>query len=175
MPESSTSLDTLPSFPTKMWGNMEARFFAYGTPLPSDVPITAGLVFAMREGCFLLADIEGRGWCTLGGHLEQGESVEEAVRREAFEEGGATLDTLHPLGAYLFYWIETGRHTLVSVFWAEVLTTASLPTGTESRGTAWVSRAELPMRYFYWDELMEAVFDYAVHCSSSRNLTSDYS
>lgn len=33
-----------------------------------------------------------RGWEILGGHLEKGETVEEAFRREALEEGGFTVD-----------------------------------------------------------------------------------
>jgi 8-oxo-dGTP pyrophosphatase MutT (NUDIX family) len=149
---------------------MEATFLPLSLPFPEGIPVTAGLVFALREGRFLLADIEGRGWCTLGGHIEPGESAEEAVRREAHEEAGATLGALHPIGAYLFRYLDSERQAAVLVFWAEVLEVGEIPEGTESRGTAWMGREELPERYFLWDALIEAVFDHALTCYHSGDI-----
>ena len=156
------------AFPIVMWGDMEATFLPLSTQLPPEVPLIATLVFALRGDEFLLADIEGRGWCTLGGHIETGESVEVALRREAMEEAGAILDTLHPIGSYLYCWVESGRRVLVPVYWAEVISTGQIPEGTESRGAAWMSREELQNRYFYWDELIEAVFEHALVCYAKR-------
>jgi 8-oxo-dGTP pyrophosphatase MutT (NUDIX family) len=163
LPETS-AYSLLPTFPTVFWGETEATFFAFGTPLPYELPPIAALVFAMQEGEFLLADISDRGWCILGGHLEGVESVEMAVRREAMEEAGAVLGSLHPVGTYLFRNTQTEKRTAVPVFWSEVLEERSLPANTESRGKARVTRAEIPQRYFAWDALIEAVFDYALSC-----------
>lgn len=159
----SSPLSNAPVFPQVVWGDMEATYLPIDTPKPEEVPIVAGLVFAMQEGDFLLADIEDRGWCILGGHLEEGETLEEAVRREAMEEAGAIVGRLHALGTYLFYYPATQKRVCVPTFWSEVLETHPLAPGSESRGTARVSWAEIPERYFYWDSLMQAVFDYALH------------
>jgi 8-oxo-dGTP diphosphatase len=42
--------------------------------------------------------LAARGWDIVGGHIEPGESAEEAARREAYEEAGARLRELHMLG-----------------------------------------------------------------------------
>jgi 8-oxo-dGTP pyrophosphatase MutT (NUDIX family) len=39
-----------------------------------------------------------RGWEMLGGHIEEGEDVETAMRREAYEEGGFEPATIIPFG-----------------------------------------------------------------------------
>lgn len=162
MPFSVSSPKNAPEFPTVMWGDIQATFLPDGVPAPFEASATATLVFAIKNEKFLLANIAGRGWCTLGGHIETGESVEEALRREAMEEAGATLDALRPIGRYLFHWKESGRRALIPVFWAEPIALEAIPEGSESSGVMWASREELPALYFYWDALMEAVFDHAV-------------
>ena len=37
-------------------------------------------------------------WDLFGGHVEAGESLEEALRREAHEELGVEIESFHPLG-----------------------------------------------------------------------------
>ena len=88
------------TFPTVLWGETRATFLPVGAGLPT-APLTAALIFAMQDREFVLADIAGRGWCIPGGRLETGESAEQAARREAYEEIGATLGPLHLLGHYL--------------------------------------------------------------------------
>ena len=147
------------TFPTVLWGETRATFLPNGADLPS-ASLTAALVFAMQDGEFVLADIAGRGWCIPGGRLEAGETAEQAARREAQEEIGATLGSLVMLGHYLLMPTTsdaTGDDTvkrveedlqpvpvphthhafsdtrLVATYLAEVTAFAPLPTGTSCR------------------------------------------
>jgi 8-oxo-dGTP pyrophosphatase MutT (NUDIX family) len=56
------------------------------------------LVLAFAGDRLLQTQLVKRGWDLVGGHIEPGESPEEAVRREAYEETGARLGQLHLLG-----------------------------------------------------------------------------
>lgn len=67
---------------------------------PNDVTSTAfGLVF--ESGAILLARLVDRGWDVPGGHLEKGESAEEAMRREVLEETGAIVRAVSVFGYQL--------------------------------------------------------------------------
>lgn len=69
--------------------------------------IPRALIFAVREGRVLLQRIPpGRGawagrWNGVGGHLTQGESPEQAARREFSEETGLTLEAVRFAGLLL--------------------------------------------------------------------------
>jgi 8-oxo-dGTP diphosphatase len=49
--------------------------------------ITSVHGFCFDQGKILLVNVNGRGFNIPGGHLEQGETPEEAFHREAYEEG----------------------------------------------------------------------------------------
>ncbi len=66
--------------------------------LPPGELIATALVLAFDRDCFLQTHLAARGWDIVGGHIEPGESPEEAARREAYEEAGARLRELHVLG-----------------------------------------------------------------------------
>lgn len=173
------------AFPTVFWGSTTVTFL----PKPcADLPIEqvrSALVFVFSERKFLVANIAGRGWSIPGGHLEAGETPEAAARREVFEETGATIGALRPLGYYRLSKVspmETGlaRTSLaktslaksdmkdraeeqthfVPAYYADVLRVASLPTGSESLGTRLMDYRELRVHYYLWDALIEAMFDY---------------
>ena len=54
-----------------------------------------------------------QGWYLPGGGVKKGESIEEAARREAFEEVGAKLDSLHLLGIYTNFYGYKSDHVIV--------------------------------------------------------------
>ena len=63
--------------------------------LSKDLPLrelcSAVFCIAMYQDKIVLTR-NHRGWEFLGGHIEKGETVEEALHREAMEEGGFTID-----------------------------------------------------------------------------------
>ncbi|NBJ90380.1 NUDIX hydrolase [Acutalibacter sp. 1XD8-36] len=62
------------------------------------------VIFSRYQGKLLLSRHKGRDtWETQGGHIEQGESPEDAAKRELWEESGALKFTLEPM---CMYWAE---------------------------------------------------------------------
>jgi 8-oxo-dGTP diphosphatase len=66
--------------------------------LPPGEMTSTALVLAFDKDRLLQTNLVARGWDIVGGHIEPGESPEEAVRREAYEEASARLGELHVLG-----------------------------------------------------------------------------
>ncbi|MBQ8973611.1 MAG: NUDIX domain-containing protein [Clostridia bacterium] len=77
-------------------------------PLDSLKPLRFVVVCSFLEGRFLLSyHRKHRAWETQGGHIEFGETPEEAARRELFEESGATGAKLVPVCDY-YGWDSAG-------------------------------------------------------------------
>ena len=66
--------------------------------LPLRELVNAALVLAFEGEQLLMTELVKRGWDIPGGHVEQGEQLEETARREIREETGALLGPLHLLG-----------------------------------------------------------------------------
>ncbi|QBD79057.1 NUDIX domain-containing protein [Ktedonosporobacter rubrisoli] len=73
-------------------------YIALSSQLPPTELIATALVLAFDGDRLLQTNLVVRGWDIVGGHIEPGESPEEAARREAYEEAGAKLKELHLLG-----------------------------------------------------------------------------
>jgi ADP-ribose pyrophosphatase YjhB (NUDIX family) len=72
-------------------GRRTSSWFVESDWLPPRALTTAALAFVFQGDALLLAAIAGRGWDLPGGHLEQGEKPEEAMRREVLEESGVVV------------------------------------------------------------------------------------
>jgi 8-oxo-dGTP pyrophosphatase MutT (NUDIX family) len=80
-------------------------------------PHSAGVrVMLIRDGRVLLVRHTYRpDWYLPGGGVDRGESLEQAARREAQEEAGATLGSLELLGVYSNFWNHRTDHVAVFI------------------------------------------------------------
>lgn len=151
-----------PRFPVVRWKRETATFIASNAPPDDpDVPAPAALVFPFYGDKIVLADIVTRGWCIPSGHVEGGETFEEAVRREAREEAGVTLGRVACLGYFVLTDVATGRVRHAPTFVGEVLGLGDGPFTSDSRGRQLVNVEDVAGLYFAWDDLLAAVFAHA--------------
>ena len=78
-------------------------------------PITVGVrVLLVKDGTILLVKhTYQHSWYMPGGGVRRGETLEQAIRREAAEEVGARLDALQLLGAYSSFYEGKSDHVVV--------------------------------------------------------------
>jgi len=144
----------LKKFPCGKYGRQTLNFF----PAPFRAPLRAfaGLVFPWQGDMVLVCDIEDRGWCIPSGRVEPNESSEEAVLREALEEGGAVLSDLQYIGCYQIQ--DRNEVRWADCFTCHVAELVEIQNAAESKGRRFVSLTELPALYHLWNELTEQVF-----------------
>lgn len=161
--ESFQTASNAPSFPTVRWKGEWATFVAHDQKTVRDaaIPAPAALVFPFYGDRVVLADIVARGWCIPSGHIEPGETAEEAVRREASEEAGITLGQAAFLGWFILTDAATGAVRHAPTYIAEVRTLGGPVVAAESRGAQLVNVEDVAGLYFSWDALLAAVFEYA--------------
>ncbi|HWI65820.1 MAG TPA: NUDIX domain-containing protein [Symbiobacteriaceae bacterium] len=78
----------------------------------------AAICFIVSDGQILLMEApwHGNRWSVIGGKVDAGETPEEAVRREVWEETGLTLTHLREAGHYLLTNQQGDEATCVYVF-----------------------------------------------------------
>ncbi len=124
-------------------------------------PVYAVLLFAFFGDRVVLSDIEGRGWSVPSGHLQEGETPEQAIRREAQEEAGIVLNKMEPLGVYLLQEAD-GTRWYAPVFIGEVAHFMAIPDSSESHGVLLIPPEDVQEVYHLWDPLIAQVFQYAL-------------
>lgn len=146
-----------PNFPKVVWQGDDATFLP---GVIAERPVWA-LVFPFYGDRIVLAQIPGRGWCIPSGHIEPGETPEEAARRETHEESGATLGRIAPLGTFRLTSRATGEVRHGIAFLGDVTNLEELPQDTESQGRLLIPVEEVESAYFAWDALLATVFAHA--------------
>ncbi len=115
--------------------------------LPTDLTVGA---LVERDGRFLIIEERASGRLVVtqpGGHLEGGESPEDAAARETLEETGVRVEIRELLGVYLWIHPQTRQQFLRIMFVADMLgmqPNARLDDGIEA--VYWYTRADLKRR-----------------------------
>lgn len=85
-------------FATEYWPETNSRVeFFPATALP-ELPVTAVKIYVFQDDSLLLTNIRSRGWDLPGGHVELGETPEDAIIRELKEEAGAVVRRHEQIG-----------------------------------------------------------------------------
>lgn len=117
-------------------------------------PRTTVAAIVERHGKFLFVEerIDGRAVINQpAGHLEDGESLSEAVRRETLEETRWQIEPLHLIGIYRLRLAEKDRTYLRYCFYATAKTRIAGPLDPDIKQVHWLSMDEfrqckLPLR-----------------------------
>jgi 8-oxo-dGTP diphosphatase len=133
------------------------QIFKSNTTCPQRAPYVFALV--LQDEQVLLTDIPPHGWRVPGGHVEEGETLVKAVKREVFEETGALVRDIQFLGS-LIVEPDSVAPTHAPVFVAELDVLLPLPSFTESRGRRFASIEEIPNLL---NDFWTAICEYAVN------------
>lgn len=89
--------------------------------LPTDLTVSA---IVEKDGKFLIVEERASGIVVInqpGGHIEAGETPEQATEREALEESGCTISVNGLLGVYLWIHPQTRQNILRISYTAELI------------------------------------------------------
>lgn len=93
------------------WGEDIAWEFYLAEDMPPEELCSAVFCLALHDDDSVVLTKTRRGWEMLGGHIEAGETVEQAMLREAHEEGGYTPQAYRLFG---YRKVVSGRSTPTS-------------------------------------------------------------
>lgn len=80
-------------------GDVRAKaLFHPADKLPKDIPISTPFTFPFKQNKVYLCLDKMGWWNSLGGHIDDGETWQEAVTREAKEEAGVIIDNIKVVG-----------------------------------------------------------------------------
>lgn len=85
----------------------------------------------------------GGKWHVLGGHLEKGEQVEEAMAREVEEETGLEVDVHQIVDTSTFSWSEDGEKDTLQIFFHCEADSREAEAKDDLQDVKWVDPSEL--------------------------------
>lgn len=85
------------------------------------VDVAYAFIYKEDEKKILMVNNKGGGWSLPGGAVEQGETLEQAVIREAKEETGLTIEVGEIIAVNEAIFKEKGHHALFITFKAKII------------------------------------------------------
>lgn len=89
-------------------------------------------------------------WNGFGGKVSEGETIEEATKRELFEEAEITVDNIEKLGVLEFSW--AGKEGVLEVNIFKAIDFKGIPTETEEMKPEWVFIKDIPYDKMWADD-----------------------
>lgn len=80
------------------WDDNTPWKFIVSKEKPDSNLCTAGFCVTLHHGALLLIQNKNRGWEIPGGHIDEGEEIEQALTREVLEETGAIIENPQMFG-----------------------------------------------------------------------------
>ncbi|MDD4409192.1 MAG: 8-oxo-dGTP diphosphatase [Candidatus Pacebacteria bacterium] len=113
------------------------------------------LCFIRKDGRILLGMKkrgfgEGR-WNGFGGKVEDGETIDDAAKREFNEECGVNIISLRESGVIDFTFLDSGKELEVHVF--EVIDYVGIPEETEEMIPGWFDEGSIPFDKMWIDDV----------------------
>ncbi len=107
-------------------------------------PVTIGarVILVRGDAVLLVRHAYRAGWFLPGGGVDKRETLEEAARREALEEAGATIRALRLLGVYADF--SEAKEDYIAVFGSEAFDWEPRAPGGEIAEARWFARDALP-------------------------------
>ena len=125
-------------------------------------PIVGALIFNQQGKIFLMRSPKWGGkFCLIGGHIELGETIEQAIRREVKEETNLNVFDIQFLGVQEFIFGEEfhkKRHFIFLDHFCKTKDTDIILDGTEGIEYVWVTTDEslaLPLNPYTKNTILE--------------------
>lgn len=127
--------------------------------MQESVPVLGVAVVVVKDGKILLGEDHTKGdnlyYGVPGGHLESGESLAEAARREVVEEAGVEINGLKLISVYEFFRKDKKRTYITIGFKAEWKSGKPKDESDSTRKNwAWFGLDELPEKIFPPDRIL---------------------
>lgn len=135
--------------PTEMQGTSETDDFGleFKSEVEDSADCTAAAVIVIKDGKILCGSRRtSEGICGPGGHIEKGETPEEAALREAQEEFNIVPLNILPLGVYKS---STGSYCDSMIYFTDQFTGTPEADGGEMLNEQWLSLEELRGKFLF--------------------------